>query len=456
MRARDAGVHGVIVSNHGGRQVDGAVAALDALVEVRAELGDDAVVLMDSGIRSGADVLKALALGADAVLLGRPYAYGLASAGQEGVETAIRHLMAETDLTLALIGGTRRPATSTRRGSRRRPDRARAVRRRGARPGRARRRRGARPHRGDRRLPHGPARRAHRLGRRACRPPRPRGRRRRRAGRAQGSSSSRPATASCSGGASPCGECQWCLRGTTHLCRKPPAARTRPRLADGTRGLGRAADRARSRRARLAHRRRSGAHRGRCLSTEQASLIGCSIATGVCSVLKTAQVWEGARVGVIGCGAVGISVIQGARIAGAGEIHAIDLDERKLEIAKRFGATHTGEASRARLRLRRRRPAGDRRAGPRTCSVTPARSSTSGSRSPAPRRRAARAALRPPRLASSSRTAATTCRPRTFRARPPRGRGEARPGGDGDEDDRARRRASRRSRTWRRETSSGR
>ncbi len=106
VRARDAGVQGVIVSNHGGRQVDGAVAALDALVEVRRELGDDAVVLMDSGIRTGADVLKAMALGADAVLLGRPYAFALAAGGQEGVETAIRHLMAETDLTLALMGGT--------------------------------------------------------------------------------------------------------------------------------------------------------------------------------------------------------------------------------------------------------------------------------------------------------------------------------------------------------------
>ena len=61
-----------------------------------------------------------------------------------------------------------------------------------------------------------------------------------------------------------------------------------------------------------------------------------------CRVLETAQVWEGARVGVIGCGAVGLSVIQGARIAGAAEIHAIDLDERKLEQAMRFGATHTG------------------------------------------------------------------------------------------------------------------
>jgi isopentenyl diphosphate isomerase/L-lactate dehydrogenase-like FMN-dependent dehydrogenase len=105
--AREAGADGVIVSNHGGRQVDGAVAALDALVEVRDELGPDAVVLMDGGIRGGSDVLKAVALGADAVLLGRPYAYGLAVGGQEGVEAVIRHLMADTDLTLALIGARR-------------------------------------------------------------------------------------------------------------------------------------------------------------------------------------------------------------------------------------------------------------------------------------------------------------------------------------------------------------
>ena len=105
-RARDCGVDGIVVSNHGGRQVDGAVASLDALVEIREALGPDAVVLMDGGIRRGPDVLKALALGADAVLLGRPYAYGLAVGGQEGVETVIRNLMAETDLTLALVGGT--------------------------------------------------------------------------------------------------------------------------------------------------------------------------------------------------------------------------------------------------------------------------------------------------------------------------------------------------------------
>jgi lactate 2-monooxygenase len=105
VRARDCGVDGVVVSNHGGRQVDGAVAALDALVEVRAALGAEATVLMDGGIRRGADVLKALALGADAVLLGRPYVYGLAVGGEEGVEAVIRHMMAEVDVTLALIGG---------------------------------------------------------------------------------------------------------------------------------------------------------------------------------------------------------------------------------------------------------------------------------------------------------------------------------------------------------------
>src|SRR3989441_12145781 len=104
-RVLDAGFQGVVVSNHGGRQVDGAVAALDALVEVRDALGDDAVVLMDGGIRRGADVIKAIALGANAVLLGRPYVYGLAVAGQTGVERVIRNLTAEIDLTLALLGG---------------------------------------------------------------------------------------------------------------------------------------------------------------------------------------------------------------------------------------------------------------------------------------------------------------------------------------------------------------
>jgi lactate 2-monooxygenase len=107
LRAGECGADGIVVSNHGGRQVDGAVAALDALEEIREAVGPEMTVLMDSGIRRGADVLKALALGADAVLLGRPYAYGLAVGGQEGVEAVIRHLMAETDITLALAGGRR-------------------------------------------------------------------------------------------------------------------------------------------------------------------------------------------------------------------------------------------------------------------------------------------------------------------------------------------------------------
>jgi lactate 2-monooxygenase len=100
-----SGVDGVIVSNHGGRQVDGAVAALDALAEVRDALGAEAVVLMDGGIRSGADVVKALAVGADAALIGRPYVYGLAVGGKDGVAAVLTQLAAETDLTLALAGG---------------------------------------------------------------------------------------------------------------------------------------------------------------------------------------------------------------------------------------------------------------------------------------------------------------------------------------------------------------
>jgi lactate 2-monooxygenase len=105
--AREAarrGVDGIVVSNHGGRQVDGAIAALDALPGVAEAAGDHLAVLFDSGVRSGADVLKALALGADAVLLGRPYIWGLALDGQGGVETVLRMLLAELDLTLALSG----------------------------------------------------------------------------------------------------------------------------------------------------------------------------------------------------------------------------------------------------------------------------------------------------------------------------------------------------------------
>ena len=102
--ALEHGVDGIVVSNHGGRQVDGSVASLDALAEVRDEVGPEATVLMDGGIRRGADVLKAFALGADAVLLGRLYAYGLAVGGAAGVEAVIRQLAAELDLTMALAG----------------------------------------------------------------------------------------------------------------------------------------------------------------------------------------------------------------------------------------------------------------------------------------------------------------------------------------------------------------
>ena len=102
--AREHGVDGVIVSNHGGRQVDGAIAALDALPPVAEAVGGDMAVLFDSGVRCGADVAKALALGADAVLVGRPYLWGLALDGQAGVETVLRMLLAELDLTLALSG----------------------------------------------------------------------------------------------------------------------------------------------------------------------------------------------------------------------------------------------------------------------------------------------------------------------------------------------------------------
>ena len=101
-RAVDAGIDGIAVSNHGGRQVDGAVASLDALVEVRAAV--DVPLLVDGGIRGGADVVKALCVGADAVLLGRPYAYGLAVGGEEGVLAVLEQFAGETDLTLALLG----------------------------------------------------------------------------------------------------------------------------------------------------------------------------------------------------------------------------------------------------------------------------------------------------------------------------------------------------------------
>ncbi|HEY0450897.1 lactate 2-monooxygenase [Actinophytocola sp.] len=111
-RASDAGMDGIVVSNHGGRQVDGAVAALDVLPEIAAAVGDRMAVLFDSGIRTGADIVKALALGAHAVLVGRPFVYGLALGGEDGVRHAIRSLLADLDLTLGL-SGNRTPAELT-------------------------------------------------------------------------------------------------------------------------------------------------------------------------------------------------------------------------------------------------------------------------------------------------------------------------------------------------------
>jgi S-(hydroxymethyl)mycothiol dehydrogenase len=137
-----------------------------------------------------------------------------------------------------------------------------------------------------------------------------------------------------------CGECVPCLRGDPRHCRKPPGAPGRLHRANGDD---------------LTPVLRTGTFATRTvvpavalakvtnLAPEEACLLGCAVATGVMSVIETAQLWPGARVAVIGCGAVGLSVIQGAKIAGASEIRAIDLDERKLEQARSFGATDVGE-----------------------------------------------------------------------------------------------------------------
>ena len=103
-RAVQAGVDGIIVSNHGGRQVDGTLGSMDALPGVLDAVAGRVPVLLDSGVRGGADAFKALALGARAVLIGRPYVYGLALAGERGVREVIRNLVADLDLTLGLAG----------------------------------------------------------------------------------------------------------------------------------------------------------------------------------------------------------------------------------------------------------------------------------------------------------------------------------------------------------------
>ena len=95
--AVENGIDGIVVSNHGGRQVDGAIASLDALGPIVEAVGDTMAVLFDSGIRTGRDAFKALALGADAVLIGRPYIYGLALDGQTGTRTVVQRLVDELE-----------------------------------------------------------------------------------------------------------------------------------------------------------------------------------------------------------------------------------------------------------------------------------------------------------------------------------------------------------------------
>jgi isopentenyl diphosphate isomerase/L-lactate dehydrogenase-like FMN-dependent dehydrogenase len=104
--AADRGAAGIVVSNHGGRQVDGAIPSIEALPPIVEAAGERLKIVLDSGVRSGADLFKALALGADAVMIGRPFLWGLAVGGQEGVEVVLRSLLAELDLTMALSGIT--------------------------------------------------------------------------------------------------------------------------------------------------------------------------------------------------------------------------------------------------------------------------------------------------------------------------------------------------------------
>ncbi|MEX6462860.1 alpha-hydroxy-acid oxidizing protein [Dietzia cinnamea] len=105
-QAFDSGVDAVMVSNHGGRQVDGSIGTLDALVRIREAVGPEPTVLLDSGIRNGTDVVKAMACGANAVTIGRPHIYGLAIAGERGVGEVLDNLLAEIDLTLSLCGAS--------------------------------------------------------------------------------------------------------------------------------------------------------------------------------------------------------------------------------------------------------------------------------------------------------------------------------------------------------------
>lgn len=108
------GADGVVVSNHGGRALDSSIAALDALPAIVAAVGGRMTILLDSGVRRGSDVVKAVALGADAVLAGRAPLYGLAAAGEAGVSRAIELLRAETARTMAMLGARRMSEVDSR------------------------------------------------------------------------------------------------------------------------------------------------------------------------------------------------------------------------------------------------------------------------------------------------------------------------------------------------------
>jgi len=103
-RSLDEGAAGLVVSNHGGRQLDGVAATLRALPEIVRAVNGRAEVLLDGGVRRGSDIVKAICLGARAVLIGRAYAYGLGAAGEAGVLRAIEILRADLQRALALLG----------------------------------------------------------------------------------------------------------------------------------------------------------------------------------------------------------------------------------------------------------------------------------------------------------------------------------------------------------------
>jgi lactate 2-monooxygenase len=103
-KAIDFGMDGIIVSNHGGRQVDGSISTIDALPAIAKRVDRKIPVLIDGGIRGGADIFKSIALGATAACIGRPYVYGLALAGSDGVQEVLQNFLTEFYLTMGLAG----------------------------------------------------------------------------------------------------------------------------------------------------------------------------------------------------------------------------------------------------------------------------------------------------------------------------------------------------------------